>query len=89
VDQLPDSQFLPITQTPPAGHTGAAPYFLTKHFPGNAATHRAPGEDFRALFPVQPTTQLKLWRDARPQRSVTLSRHGDGNPEAGRGSVDA
>jgi hypothetical protein len=26
------------------------------------------------VFPVQPTTQLTLWKDARLQRSVTLSR---------------
>jgi DNA-binding transcriptional LysR family regulator len=28
--------------------------------------HRALGEDVRALLPVQPATQLTLWRDARP-----------------------
>src|SRR6185369_15247057 len=28
--------------------------------------HRAPREDFRALFSVQSAAQLKLWQEARP-----------------------
>src|SRR5277367_5845924 len=33
--------------------------------------HRAPGEDFRALFPVQSAAPLILWHDARSSRLVT------------------
>src|SRR5882762_3693573 len=47
--------------------------------------HRAPGEDFRALFPVQPTTQLTLWRDAVPERSITSIRLGGSDLHAWHG----
>jgi hypothetical protein len=34
---LPDAAPLPVPQSPPTGHAGAAAHFLGQHLPGNAA----------------------------------------------------
>src|SRR4051794_25461595 len=69
VERPPDAGLLPVAQSAPAGHAGAAAHLLREHLPGDAALqHEQDAGQGGAVLDRRPAA-LRAWRPRREERS--------------------